>query len=156
MEIFKNTKIKGYQVSNLGNVKSLKTNRILKSSVSKGYKYVCVYDEKKPKTFTVHQLVGVAFLNHKPNGHKIVIDHINGDKLDNRVENLRLVTQRDNCYTHHNGTSKYKGVSWRKNRKSWVAQIYIDGKAKYIGSSKDEKVASKMYINELKKLENVA
>ena len=46
--------------------------------------------------YKVHQLVAMAFLQHVPDGMNLVIDHINGDKQDNRVENLRIVTQKKN------------------------------------------------------------
>lgn len=100
-----------YQVSNLGNVKSLPKKWIsgknlirkhdgglMKQRIPKSIKYyvVTLRANNKPKTFTVHQLVAMAFLNHIPCGHKLVVDHINNDKTDNRLENLQIVTNRFN------------------------------------------------------------
>ena len=98
MEIWK--KVKGYEgiyeVSNLGRVKSLSRivlkkgkypfltkEKILKQSNNyRGYKHVGLYLNKKMKTLTVHQLVVIAFLNHKPNGQELVVNHINLIKKD--------------------------------------------------------------------------
>lgn len=83
----------------------------------------------KHRTLLMHR-----FIMGEPEGK--VVDHINGDKLDNRRCNLRIGTQSDNLRnrksTKH--TSKYLGVSrhverrWKTNKVSWVAQITIDGK----------------------------
>jgi hypothetical protein len=74
------------------------------------------------------------------------VDHINGNPLDNRKENLRLVNNRQNGQNrHHVKTSKYPGVSRKKNRKSWIAQIQINGKIKYLGSFKTEIEAYNAY-----------
>ena len=84
-----------YQVSSLGRVKSLQRyvnnnggkqllkERLLKFGLSKGYYNVVLYKNKKNKNIKVHKLVAMAFLNHKPNGYELVIDHINNNKLDN-------------------------------------------------------------------------
>ena len=89
-----------YQVSNLGNVKSIKYSRqrILKPATNiHGYFMVCLHVKNTQKLITIHSLVSMAFLNHKPNKtHEIVIDHINNLKTDNRLENLRWDTRKNN------------------------------------------------------------
>lgn len=107
-EIWKD--IKGYegiyQVSNLGRIRSLDRylyfgyqyclfkGNIKRQSNLKGYKTVMLSKNNHNKRFLVHRLVGIAFIeniNNKPQ-----IDHINGIKYDNRVENLRWVTDKEN------------------------------------------------------------
>lgn len=98
-EIWKD--IKGYeglyQVSNLGRVKSLfRYSKILKNKIgNNGYCTVCLYGNKKPCFKLVHRLVAEAFIPN-PDG-KPCVDHINTVRDDNRVENLRWCTTRENC-----------------------------------------------------------
>jgi hypothetical protein len=128
-----------YQVSNLGRVKSLKLNKekILKLSIDgQGYLKVNLFDEGRRSTKNVHQLVAIVYLNHMPCGSKIVVDHINCDKLNNRLENLQLISQRENLSKDKKGSSKYTGVSWHKQKSKWQSQIIINGKYKYLGISK--------------------
>jgi len=142
-----------YHVSNLGRVKSLKfgKERILKQSKStNGYHTVCLCENGKNHRKKTHKLVAVAFLNHEPNGLKLVVHHKDNNPLNNRIDNLEVITQRDNCMTHHKGTSKYKGVSWSKSRKKWRAQIYINGEIKNLGRFKCELAALNAYNNALK------
>lgn len=64
------------------------------------------------------------------------IDHINGDKKDNRISNLRLATKSQNEINKPKkaGTSsKYKGVTWHKARGKWLAHLNVNGKYKYLG-----------------------
>jgi len=155
-----------YQVSNLGNVKSLTkewiagngailkhNGKILKCRTPDGYKLVSLSVNGKVKTFAIHQLVAMAFLNHIPNRYELVVDHINDNKLDNRVENLQIVTQRINSFkTQGKYSSKFKGVCWNKKCNKWVSQININGKLKYLGLFKCELEASHAYQKALKEL----
>ena len=84
------------------------------------------------------------FLNHKPN-KEFVVDHINNIKLDNRLENLQLITQRENSSKDRKGTSVYRGVSWAKQNKKWIAQITINKKKINLGYFTIELNASKAY-----------
>ena len=81
-----------YQVSNTGKIK--RNNKILKFSIAKGYEHICLYKNNKYKPFSVHRLVAEAFI---PNPEqKPQIDHIDGNPLNNKVENLRWVTAKEN------------------------------------------------------------
>jgi hypothetical protein len=143
-----------YQVSNLGNVKSLKCNKekFLKNNIlAKGYKKVGLFKNNKLKHFYIHQLVAMAFLNHKPCRFKLVVDHINDNCLDNRVENLQIISQRENVYkTQNKYSSNFKGVHWDKKSKKWRSQININGKIKSLGFFINELEAHLAYKNALK------
>lgn len=156
-----------YQVSNLGIVKSLERviyrsnghpqtfkERILKAATSiSGYLVVALSKYGKLKTFKVHQLVAMAFLNHIPCGNKMVVDHIDNDKLNNRADNLQITTHRHNSTKDiKGGTSKYIGVCWHKKAKKWSSSIRINGKQNHLGIFKNELEASNAYQNALKEL----
>ena len=148
-----------YQVSNLGRVKSLgnhKTNKykILKRCLDvHGYPKYSLTINKKTVSFRAHQLVAMAFLGHKPCGYKVVVDHINNNKTDNRPENLQLISQRENSSKDRKGcTSKYTGVHWDKNCGKWVSQIKISGKIVHLGVFKNEIDAHNAYQDKLKEV----
>lgn len=76
------------------------------------------------------------------------VDHINGDGLDNRRENLRLCTSAENSRNvrpYTGGTSALKGVSWHLRVKKWRAQIKINGKKLHLGYYSTEEDAAKAY-----------
>ena len=156
-----------YQVSNYGNVKSLSRTikasgkcgyvskeRILKKSKNRtGYFQVILCIDVKRKTRTVHSLVGEAFLNHTPNGHTFVVNHKDLNKLNNNIDNLEIVTHRENSNRKHiKSSSKYTGVCFNKRYKNWIARIGINGKNKYLGSYKTEHEASMAYEKILQEL----
>ena len=85
-----------YQASNLGRIKSdIKIKNQTKSK-SKKYLMVYLYKQNVKKTIAVHQLIAMTFLNHTPCGHKIVVDHIDNNHLNNKLINLQLITHREN------------------------------------------------------------
>lgn len=84
-----------YKISNKGEIKSLISNTILKPCIVNGYERVNLYKKSEIKQFKVHRLVAIAFIPNPEN--KPCIDHINGDRVDNRVENLRWVTHKENA-----------------------------------------------------------
>ena len=152
-----------YQVSSLGRVKSLArksssgrqlNERILKTPLDgHGYCACNLYLNGKKKLFRVHQLVAIAFLNHKPNGMKIVIDHVDNDGSNNRLENLQLISQRENSSKDKKGySSKYVGVAWYEATSKWQAKIMIDGKRKHLGHFTNEIEAAQAYQLELSKI----
>ena len=145
-----------YEVSNLGNVKSLKFNKrkILKGVKDNyGYCKIHLYDNNKCKTYRIHQLMAIAFLNHTSNGHKLIVDHIDNNPLNNNLDNLQIITQRQNSLKDKKGTSKHAGVSWCKTRQKWLAQISLNGKNKHLGYYTNEKQAADAYQYELKKIQ---
>ena len=137
-----------YQVSNLGNVKSIRFNKekLLSTGRYKGYLYVVLYSKKIRKTIRVHKLVAMAFLNHVPCGLDLVVNHINLNKSDNRLVNLELISARENTNRKHIKTSsRYTGVCYLKSRKKWRSSIGIKKTTTCLGDYKDEKQASEMY-----------
>lgn len=88
-----------YSINKLGQVKNLNTKKFLKGTNLHSYIYVNLIVGKKRKNRAVHQLVAQAFLPN-PNNYTIV-DHINGDRQDNRVENLRWASALENANNKH-------------------------------------------------------
>lgn len=83
------------------------------------------------------------------------VDHINGNKLDNRRSNLRLSSKsqnRCNTRTPISNTSGYKGVSWHKRQKKWHAQVKMNGKNHHIGYYDDPEKAHQAYLEKAKGL----
>jgi len=161
-----------YKVSDLGRARSLDRvitykrgarrlleGKMLNPTMNNGYKQVTLTMKGRQKAFKISQLVAMAFLGHKPDGHKLVVDHINGNRLDDRVENLRIVTNRANtstCFRTNNGTfsSKYVGIYWHINSLKWSSRIYYEGINIYLGSFDNETDASDAYQKALSKIEN--
>ena len=77
------------------------------------------------------------------------IDHINNMRDDNRIENLQLLSHKDNSRSrlkNKNNTSGYPGVSWFKPTKKWQAQIQVDGKNKHLGYFDSPETAHQAYL----------
>jgi hypothetical protein len=135
-EIFK--KIDGYErysVSNLGNVRNDETNRILKGGKdSSGYLQVDLCKIGKKSNKLIHRLVANAFIENPDN--KICVDHINCDKINNCVNNLRWATISENQMNSKKpktNTSGIKGVYWNKQHNKWCAYIQVNGKQLHLG-----------------------
>ena len=86
-------------------------------------------------------------------GH-LVCDHINRNGLDNRKQNLRNCTKRENNLNqggHRGSVSKYKGVYWKKREGRWAACIKSEGKKKHLGYFESEREAAKAYDRAVRK-----
>ena len=112
-----------------------KSGKIIGGVNSQGYK--CF--NHAGKLLSSHRMAYLLTYNEWPD----VVDHINGDRADNRISNLRAATHKQNSQNTKaiGGLSKYKGVCYRSDRSKWVAGI--DGKR--IGSFNTEAEAAKAY-----------
>jgi hypothetical protein len=95
-----------------------------------------------------HRIITAAFLGLDMTNLKIQLDHINGIRHDNRLENLRLVNNQQN---HFNRT-KVKGYYWNKRARKWHARIMIDGKKAHLGLFDTEEEAHAAYLEAKERL----
>jgi len=108
---------------------------------NRGYAARNYWIDGKSKTLLMHRLI-----MSPPEG--VFIDHINGDTLDNRKQNLRLVRNQQNCCNQKLGLrnkSGYKGVYQSKGRKKWTASLKTKGKTYYLGDFESKHDAARMY-----------
>lgn len=155
-----------YLISNLGNIYSEYSLKPVKARIDKnGYKRVDLRKDNTRYTHRVHRLIAIAFIANPEN--KPFIDHINNDRLDNRIENLRWATNQENTFNSQiskNNTSGIKGVSYNKRDKKWIARITINGKVIHIGSflNKEDAIKARLkksieiqgqFINQCEKIE---
>lgn len=146
-----------YEISNFGRAKSLKFDRekILKPSPDNdgGYLSLTLCSEGERKTYRIAHLVYDAFGKGKRNGRILQIDHLDANKQNNRIDNLQLLSHRENTSKGHmfkKTSSKFTGVCWCKHVKKWLAKISKNGKRKHLGYYSEEKEASKAYQKALK------
>ena len=97
---------------------------------SQGYACMGKYKDKKYISILMHRVI-----MNPPPGYQI--DHINGDKLDNRRCNLRIVTASENQRNRRN----VKGYTYCKRNKKWLAYLFLDGHFKNLGYFKTEEEA---------------
>ncbi len=141
-----------YKISDHGNVKNIKTNKMLKPRVnSNGYCCVDLHDNKLRSTKSIHRLVAEAFFDNPDN--KRCVDHIDRNKLNNHVNNLRFATDSENGSNRtigSNNTSGIVGVYFCKDRNKWRAVIKKDGKKIHLGyfESKEEAIEARSKAEE--------
>lgn len=155
-----------YQVSNLGRIKSLKrtvcysngksvtyAEKIRKSSNSE-YRLIALSKDGNVKMFKISRIVANHFLN-KVEG-KYIVNHIDGNKHNDHVENLEYVTTSENIiHAFENGLiqkkNKISGIFYDENRKRWCSYLYRNNKNIFLGRflSENEAIeAREKYINE--------
>lgn len=142
-----------YQVSNLGRVKSMpnrsnhKGSMILSLSVVNGYMHVGLSKNAEQKICKVHRLVAAAFISNPRNLPQV--NHKNGNKSDNRVENLEWVTAKENTkHAHLTGLAHaQKGVENSRSLK--IVQLSMDGEeiARYVGTREAERKTGAYHSN---------
>jgi len=132
-----------YQASTEGRIKKLnhgknKVERIVfKAQDNCGYLRCCLTKDKKSNMKHIHILVAMTFLNHIQNGHKAVVDHIDGDKKNNNLSNLQVISHRENIIKGHQLKRILPPcVSAVKNKKlgeKYKALTNINGKPTHLG-----------------------
>ena len=157
----------GYQASDLGNIRSkdriveqknghtyFQSGRVLaKTCNGAGYlSSMLSIEGRKPFRRYVHRLVAMAFLSMDEN---MQVDHIDSDKSNNRLNNLRVVTQRENNHYYQKSRSKvktceYVGVTYSKEKDLYFPTLSV-GRVNYIlGSYKTSEEAKMVYDKALK------
>jgi hypothetical protein len=99
-------------------------------------------------TFYMHRLIAVP-----PAGYEI--DHIDGDRANNQLSNLRICKHSENCANRSKdarNTSGFKGVNWDASRKMWLARIKHNGKQLNLGRFDDARTAFSAYCNKAAEL----
>lgn len=138
-----------YQVSDLGRVKNKLRNKILKcNDLRSGYPSL----KLKQKNFRVHILVAITFLKHKPCGFKIVVDHKDDNKLNNKASNLQLLSNRQNSTKKINNKTGYLGV-YKQSENLFRATIRDKGNQIYLGCFNTALLAHKEYAKKRKEIE---
>lgn len=157
-----------YEASNFGNIrsldryvnskngsKSLKSGKVLKQNMINQYLGLQLNMNGIAKIYKTHQLVAMAFLGHVPCGYEIVVDHIDNNKLNNRLDNLQLISQRENGIKDNKpNKTGFVGVSWNEDSKLYEARLRTKAnKYGWIGSAPSPIIASMMYEYEARKYE---
>lgn len=98
-------------------------------------------------TVRVHRLVAAAYLGLELRS-KTEVDHIDRNRKNNRVDNLRLCNsseQKSNAHKRSDNTSGFKGVCWDKSYQKWLARVYFMGKAYFCGRHLTAEDAARRY-----------
>ncbi len=137
-----------YKVSSIGQVCNSETGRILKpSNNGKDYLQVVLSENGKCKTFKIHRLVAEHFIINPSN--KRCVDHIDRNRLNNNVDNLRWASDSENqmnaTKNKSNTSSTYKGVSLHKASNKWMAYVQVDRVKKSLGYFEVEREAAIAY-----------
>jgi hypothetical protein len=105
-------------------------------SFHNGYKRFETRHHKKRKNYLVHRVIYVMHHGFVPE----FIDHIDGDRANNKIENLRQATKSQNAYNkklRSDSVSGYKGVHFDKIKKIWYAKLFKDGKSVFFSINDD-------------------
>ena len=150
-----------YEVSNFGRIKSLKKTivnksgrinrhtkeKIVRSYNHDGYRRIRLTKSGKGNQVLVHRIVINSYYGHSD----LLIDHINGIRHDNRIENLEYVTNSENTlrgYERNGKSSKFRGVSFSPRTKNkWAVSVSVNNKTIHIGRYETEIEAHREYLN---------
>lgn len=150
-----------FQVSNLGRIRSKDRLVVFKNGCSRfyngiirkqhynkkrGYMYISFKVKGIVKTMSVHRVVAESFLGIKDG---LCVDHVDSNKLNNKLDNLRWITNRENL-TRALCKDGSPGVCWHKVNKKYISSIYNNGKINHLGyytSKKEAEIAYKKALS---------
>jgi len=123
-----------------GAVSQRRKVNMFKPNLNTGYVQVMV----RGKRLSVHRVVWEYFNGPIPEGMQV--DHKNGIKHDNRLENLRLVTPRQNAQnTKQHRSGRLPGCSFHKGHSKWSSRVTVDGRTRHLGYYDTEQEAYEIY-----------
>lgn len=100
----------------------------------------------------LHQIIASTFLNYVIGG-KMVVDHIDDDKRNNRLENLQVIKHRENILKSFKGTTIYpQGIYYDSSKSLYRARVQVNKKKIHLGYYKNPNEASKVYFDYIKSL----
>ena len=139
-----------YDVSDFGRVKRVRAacgtqaGRILKPSITQGYEHVDLHKKGKDKTMRVHKLVAVAFIGTCPDG--VEVNHIDGDKTNNCLNNLEYVTPSENRrHAFRIGLQSFRGEN---NNSSKLTEENVHEIRKVYGKEPLESIATRFGVSQ--------
>ena len=137
-----------YEVSNLGNVRRLnktKPPRLLKPyKLKNGYLQVCLCVDNYKELLTIHRIVALAFLQNNDKNNEI--DHIDRDKTNNCVDNLRWVSKSENCKNRKSYKGIYINIDTRPNKTTMYRVNYYEGNKRIRVSFATQSMAEQLYL----------
>jgi len=155
-----------YEVSNFGRIKGLEKKcngrwvghtfrrfeRIMKQNILPcGYVHIGLKKNKKQYSKTIHSLVWDAFIGNPPKKESTYqIDHIDGNKNNNRLDNLQLLTHRENTAKSVKKEGKLTGAF--KNGNKWIARVSVNNRLKSLGNYDTQELAHEAYCKFIKSI----
>jgi HNH endonuclease/NUMOD4 motif len=133
MEEWKDSSHENYEVSNQGRVRNRSTGRIMKPYLDPhGYYSLRLCNNKVYTKKYLHRLIAEAFIENPENLK--VVDHINRDRVDNRLENLRWASYTGNMLNTSRHEQEMYGISWCANRNNYQVHFKRNNKQKGFGN----------------------
>lgn len=128
------------------------SGRLAGSLSENGYRIVSIRLAGVNRAYLVHRIIWLMFIGSWP---KNEIDHINRNKQDNRIENLREATHSENSLNRgigRNNSSGHKGVSRTRSTGKWRAYATVSGVGKFLGEFNTPDEAGTAYVEYVKKM----
>ena len=117
-----------YEISDKGIVRRKNNKNVLKGCITSGYRSVkLTFENSKQQRFYVHRLVALYFISNNDK-NKTFVNHINGDKLDNRVENLEWISPRENNLHYYQKVQAEKRKHKNNSKSIPIIQYDLTGK----------------------------
>lgn len=140
-----------YSVSSFGNILNNFNNTLIKKHIDKhGYEAVGLLIDGRFKTVKVHSIVAKNFIDASYREKGLVVNHIDFNRKNNKLNNIEVVSIRDNSNKKHlKSTSEYVGVHWDNGTKKWKSTITIGRVKKHLGYYDNEKSAFIAYQDAL-------
>ena len=143
-----------YEISSLGQLRKTQTKKVSRGSIKKDHDKITktriIYSLTKNKIrYRIYaaRLVASAFLDLDLTDKKLVVDHIDNDSMNDSVENLQIISNRENSTKDRKNKCGYTGVA--KNGNSYRAYIRINNRQKNLGTYKTAYLAHQAYLLEL-------